>query len=270
MFQDQRVIYQTQDLSKDVNDFRSGSSTVAYTTGQYIYIGSIMPFNNLWFELDTANSNTATVSIQIWYGNEWQNAVDIIDETNGLNNTGRLSWNTDRLKSWDIEQDSDDVDGLETKEIYDKFWLRLSWNANFSASTSISYIGQKFSDDQQLYSFYPDFNKNNVLEGFATGKTSWDEQHFMAAEFIVADLKNRGIIRSRSQLMDYSIFNRASCRRVAVLIYTAFGSGYLDQLEKAEKDYMRAMDLNLFQVDKSGDGSLQPTEQAHSSWYGTR
>jgi hypothetical protein len=270
MYQDQRVIYQTTDISKNVNDFRSGTQPFAYNAGEYLYVGSIMPFNNLYFDLATANENAANVSIQMWFGNAWVNAVDVIDETSGLTSSGRISWNTDRLKAWDIEQDSGMVSGITSFEIYNKFWLRLSWSASFSAGTIIKYIGQKFANDDTLYSYYPDFNNLDTKAGFESGKTSWDEQHYMAVEYIVADLKNRGIIKSRSQLMDWSIFKNAACRRVACIIYTAFGAPYIDQLTKAESDYSKAMDINYFMIDTSANGSLDPTEVVTSVRFGTR
>lgn len=270
MYQDQRVIYNTADISKNVNDFRSGTQAFAYSTGEYLYVGSIMPFNNLYFDLGTANENAANVSIQMWFGNAWVNAVDVIDETSGLTASGRISWNTDRLKSWDYEQTSEDVTGITTFKIYNKFWARLSWSVNMSASTEIKYIGQKLSDDDTLYSFYPDFAVSDVKSGFETGKTTWDEQHYMSAEYIIADLKKRNIIKSRSQLMNWSIFKDAACRRVACIIYTAFGAPYFDQLTKAEKDYSNAMDMEYFDVDLSADGSLDPYERRHSTQFATR
>lgn len=270
MYQDQRVIYDSADVSKDVNDFRSGSLSFVYTTTKYLYIGSIMPFNNIYFDMGTVNTNAATPTVEMWFGNAWVSAVDVIDETAGLTSSGRLSWNTDRLKSWDLEQTTEDVTGLTTFKIYNKFWLRLSWSANFSAGTAISYIGQKFSTDDKLYSYYPDFNSADIKSGFESGKTTWDEQHYMAAEYIIADLKNRDIIKSKSQMMDWSIFESAACRRVACIIYTAFGAPYFDQLQKAEKDYSNAMDIKYFMIDTSANGSLDPFEVRTSVSFGTR
>jgi len=267
MFQDQRVIYDGQDVSRYVNDFRSGTKVFPYETDQYLYVGSIMPFNNLWIDLEELNTVTSSISIEIWWGNRWEPAVDIIDETNGLKETGRISWNTNRLKSWDIEQTTKDVTGLEAFEIYWRFWTRLSWSVNLTPATEIKYIGQKFADDDILYSYYPDLNSQNVKDSFEANKATWDEQHYMAAEHIIADLKKRNIIKSKSQIMDYSLFQEASCHKIAEMVYTAFGRPYFDQLLEARKLYKQAMDLKFYNVDVSGDGSLSPTEREFSTTF---
>lgn len=267
MFQDQRVIYNSQDISLLVNDFRTNTKVFPYSQGEYLYIGSIMPFNNIFVDLEEVNLINSEVSIDIWWGNRWEPAVDIIDETNGLKETGRISWNTNRLKSWDIEQSTKDVAGLETFEIYWRFWVRLSFSQTLDANTEIKYIGQKFSLDNILYSYYPDLNSSTVKDSFETGKLTWDEQHYMAADHIISDLKKKNIIKSKSQIMDWSLFQEASCHKIAEMVYIAFGRPYFDQLLEARKLYTRAMDLKFFNVDISSNGSLDPYERILSTTF---
>jgi hypothetical protein len=268
--QDQRVIYNTFDISPKVNNFRTGVQAFAYVQGGYLYVGSIAPFNNLWFEMGTANTAPATAAVKIWWGNTWNDVVDMTDETAGMTATGRLSWNTDRLKGWDIEQTSEDVAGITSFKIYWKYWVRISWSADFSSGTTLKYVGQKFADDDILYSFYPDLSLTDIKVGFETGKTSWDEQHYMAAEHIIRDLKKRGIIKSKSQLLDWSLFQAASCHKVAEIVYQAFGQPYADQLKLARAAYNEAIDLKHFSVDLDGDGKLSDFERQSSTIFGTR
>jgi len=264
---DQRVIYNGLDISTQVDDFRSKNALFGYETGQYLYIGSLLPFNNFWLDMQVANTIDSAVSIDIWWGNSWVSAVDIIDETSGFKFTGRVNFNTNRLSSWDLEQTSKDVVGLTTFEIYWKYWIRISFSANFSASSAIKYIGQKFSNDDILYSYYPDLAVSSTLDSFETGKTTWDEQHYMAADHIISDLKKRNIIKSKFQIMDYSLFTEASCHRIAEMVYIAFGSPYFDQLIEAKKSYKEAMNLKFFDVDLNKDGSLSPVERNFSSSF---
>lgn len=270
MIQDQRVIYSGSDISINVNDFRSSSALIPYEVGQYIYVGSILPFNNLWFDLLVKNTLPTTISVDIWWGNAWVPAVDILDESEGMTKNGRLNFNTNRLKGWDIEQTTDDVAGLEAFEIYWRYWVRLSWSADFNPLTSISYVGQRFSNDEVLYSFYPDLSQQDILLSFESGKTTWDEQHYMAAEHIVMDLKKRNIVRSKSQLMDWSIFQAAACHRIAEMVYMAFGSPYFDQMKEARKSYNEAMNIKFYQADLNASGSLDPAERTISTGYGRR
>ncbi len=264
---EQRVLHEATDISERVNDYRTGTYTFPYETDEYLYVGSIFPFNNLFFELGTLNIVAASVSIDIWFGNAWVPAVDILDQTSGLTASGRIQWNTDDLKGWDLEQRSEEVTGLTGSVIYNMYWARFSWSAALTASTSIKYIGQKFANDDILQSFYPDLGLSNIKTAFESGKTTWDEQHYMAAEHIIRDLKKRNIIKSRSQLLDHSLFVDASCHKVASIIYQAFGTPYFEQLQMADKKYSESINLRFFNLDVNADGSLEPVERGLSQAF---
>lgn len=268
--QDQRVIYNTFDISQKVNDFRLGDQAFAYVAGGNLYVGSLAPFNNLWFDLGTLNSATTVPTVKIWWANSWHDAVDVADETDGMKQDGRISWNTDKDKSWDVEQTSELVSGLAAFKIYWKYWVRISWDVNFSIGTTLKYVGQKFSTDDILFSFYPDLAIAELLTGFQTGKTSWDEQHFMAAEHIIRDLKKSGVIKSRSQLLDWTLLQDASCHKVAEIVYQAFGKPYSEQLVRARAQYLEAINIKHFSADLNANGRLDAPEITQSSWYGTR
>jgi len=271
VIQNQRVIHSTTDISALVNDFRSGFHLFPYQTGEYLYIGSVLPMNNLWFDMKVPSVvNGAVPTVEIWWANAWHSAVDLIDETDGLKKTGRIQWNTDRFKSWDFEQTSEDVQGVQSFKIYWKYWLRVSWSANLSVTTEIKYVGQRYSSDTVLYSFYPDLRAPALMSAFETGKTNWNEQHYMAAEHIERDLKKRGIIKDRAQIMDWHMLQDASCHKVAEIVYTSFGEPYADQLARARKDYNEAVNLKHYNLDVSGNGSLEPIERKFSTDFMTR
>jgi hypothetical protein len=270
MNQDQRVIFVATDISKDVNDFRAGNADFAYTAGQYLYIGSLLPFNNLWFQLSSLNLVTTVPTIEIWYNNAWTAAVDVIDETRGLKQSGRLQWNTHYDRSWQVEAEASRIPALASFEIYNFYWLRISWSVTMTASTQIAYIGQKFSDDAVLQSFYPDLLLPNVLASFETGKTDWDEQHYMAAEHIIRDLKKRNVIKARGQLLDHCLLTDASAYKVAEIVYSAMGTAYADHKIDAGKKYIEALDLKYFNVDHNASGRLEPVERVINTSFGTR
>lgn len=268
--QDQRVLYNSIDISPKVNDFRAGVQNFAYLSGGYLYIGSVAPFNSLFLEFGTLNTTASTPSIDVWWGNSWASTVDVIDETNSMRATGMITWNTDRLKGWDVEQTSEDVTGISAFKIYWRYWARISWSADFSIGTTMKYIGQKFSSDEILSSFYPDLSLADIKTGFQAGKTTWDEQHFMAAEHIVRDLKKSGIIKSRSQLLDWKLFQDAACHKVAEIVYQAFGQPFADQLVRARGQYLEALNVKNFHTDQNANASLDPVERVLSSVFATR
>ena len=86
-----------------------------------------------------------------------------------------------------------------------------------------------FSNDSDLGSEFPDLVLSATMTAFATGKTSWEEQHVRAAEILIKDLKKVKGIHSSSQILDHNDFRLASVCKVAEIIYTAFGNDYLEQ-----------------------------------------
>jgi hypothetical protein len=261
----QRVIWSDngtlRDITPELNDFRAGSVTFNYVAGQdYLFVGSYLPCNHRYFDLGAPNIVAATPSVDIWWANAWTPAVDIIDQTAlsgaSLGQSAILRWNTNRLKGWDYEQDSADVTGLTGTAIYNMFWLRFSWSASLTGSMTLKYIGQKFATDADLYSLYPDLNNSALKVAFAAGKTTWDEQHFVAADVIARELRNSQIIRDKNQILDDAIFNVPAIHRAAALIYGGLGRAYLEDKKEAEKEYRNAMKMKNFHIDLDADGSL--------------
>ena len=54
-----------------------------------LYMSSYLPFNNRYFDLALINDQPdASLSIDVWYSDEWVPAVDILDYTNNMNKSG--------------------------------------------------------------------------------------------------------------------------------------------------------------------------------------
>jgi len=261
----QRVFHGTTDISVAVSDFRVGTYALTYTAGQYIYIGTPTPFTNLWVEMSTAaSSSVGAPTVQMWWAQSWTNAVDVIDQTSGMTESGRISWATDRLKGWNFEQESTTV-GLTGTAVYNRYWVRISWGSSFTAG--MAFIGQKFSSDTILQSMYPDLLQPQIISGFKSGKTNWDEQHFMAAEAIIRDLRKRSFIKERGQILDWSVFEEASAHKVAELVYMAFGLAYKDQADNARRRYEAEIASRLLVIDETMDGHVDYQETIASQGW---
>lgn len=265
----QRTIHHTTDISVSVGDYRSGVYAMTYTNTQYVYIGASVPFNNIWVEMTTVSGSSAgTPVIQVWYNRTWTNVADIIDQTSGMTASGRISWALDIDSGWSIEQDCDDVTGLAAFSIFNRYWLRISWPNNFTCS--LGYIGQKFSSDTIMESLYPDLMQSTILTGFKAGKTTWNEQHFMAAEAIIKDLRKRNLVLQGQQFMDWSIFEDAGCHKVAEIVYQAFGLPYIEHVKMATKRFQDEMSQRYYVVDVNQDGHAKPEEINNRSGWMTR
>jgi len=279
MIHNQRVFFSDDgtliDISKQVNTFRADTVTIPYVAGEdYIFIGSDMPFNHKYIDIDTPNDQAAVPSVDIWFSNDWESAVDLIDRTDdagvALAQSGILQWTTEDEKGWDREEDSEDVTGLSGTVIHGMYWIRISFSASLAAGLKINYIGHKFSDDGELYSHYRDLDNATLKAAIEAGKTDWLEEHLTAAEIIVRDMKRRQLIKSASQILDYELLVEPSVHKVAEIVYRSMGRGYIEARKLAATDYSNAMNIKNFNVDKNKDASLSDAERRISTSFMTR
>lgn len=272
-----RIFKDTTDVTAQLNDWRSGHTHVHFdmSGATYLYIGQEMPFNNLWFEIQTANDVVSAASIDIWYANDWIDAVDVYDGTASssgaaLAQDGRLSWNTPWNKGWDLADRSELVTGLTGTNVYDMYWIRLSYSATLKVNTAVHYLGQKFARDLDIYTYYPDLNNSNLKAAYTSGKTDWEEQCYAATQVIIRDLTSREIIHARGQIVDWELMNEACCHQAAAIIYGALGVKFRPNRDEALKQYGASMQKKLFRVDKDGDARLSITEKRHSQRFASR
>lgn len=266
----QRILFSDNgtfsDFSPKLNDFAADSETMAFVAAEdHLYIGSDLPFNHRWFDVSTANSAASVVSVQIWDGNEWQDAVDVVDQTSvsgvSLAQSGYISFNVDRNDSWAEESTTEDITNLTSQRIYDKYWARFIWSADLSGTTALKYIGFKFADDDDLQVHYPDLALSATKTAFESGKTDWNEQHFAAAEEILRHLVKKGIVWSKNQVLDYLQFNQAGVHKVAEIIMNAFGDDFEDNRVRAKQKFFEGMNLGVFRTDRDEDGRVDDLEK---------
>lgn len=263
------------DHSVQLSEFDTGASTIAITTSDALYLGSDYPFNHRYIEIGTANDQASSISVSLWSGTAWVSAVDVIDQTKVsgacLAQSGIISWVPDRDQtSWSPQANSKDISDLSTTRIYDLYWVKLTFSGDLKASTSLKYVGHKFSTDAQLETEYPDLLRSDLMTAFKAGKTNWLEQTIGAAEYIVQSLREKGIIISRDQILDWSLFQRASIHKTAEIIMSAFGEDYRDAASRASGRYKNSLDLKAYSVDQDKNAQLTPKEKAPTTEWLTR
>lgn len=281
MLRNSRVIFNDngtlRDMTVELGDILSGTYLFNYTTSQdYLYIGSETPFNHKYFDLYSVNAVSTNITVEIWTGTQWLAAVDVLDETkvSGVSfaQSGRISWSINQDDNSWSRDDTDDMSnsGLETLNIYGLYWVRLSWSATMTGTTTLSYVGHKFSDDTDLEAQYPDLARSELKTAFKAGKTTWKDQALIAAENIIHDLIQRNVINNGSQIIEWNLFRRASTHQVAAIIFRAFGDDYQNDLIQALKDYKEAMDIKVFKVDYNKNAMLDDSETRSISSVLTR
>ena len=274
------------DLSVAVGDPISSSTTLPFVASEdFVYIASDFPFNHRWIEIAVNNTSATEIGIDIWFDGQvnnpagWKPAFDIIDQTaiGGVSfaRSGLIQWTTDREEGWHRSLDSEDIEGFTEKGLYDRYWLRIKWSADLDITTAISYIGHKFSNDNEMYVHYPDLNNQDMIDAFnpsvpSATVTTWDQQHFAAAEEIIRDLRRDKIALSPNQLLDHELFRDAGIHKAAAIIFNGMGDAYSENMTASEKKYQKARDLGFLNVDLNRDGNLSRREMVQSTGFATR
>ena len=259
-----------KDYSTEMNDYYSGTAVIDYFTGQdYIYIGSRFPFNSFYLKVASVNAVSATPTIEYWGGNEWETAVEIIDETASsgvpLAQDGWITFTPDKQEGWNIDDTiksngSEEIDGLGSISIYDHYWVRISYSATLTSTTELSFIGYIFSNDNHLKAEYIELTKSTFLDAYESGKTNWEEQHLRASEVLIDDLISDGIVNSGNQLLDRRKLIRVNVCKAAELIYDQFGDDYIDQRDQALIKYNKRKSKGIFNVDINNNAIIDQRE----------
>lgn len=261
-----RILFNNTEITKHIERLDTSEYELTYTAPDYIYIASDFPFNHLYFKLGTTvNLVSANMTIEYWGSSKWNEVVELRDETSALSTSGFIEFTPNRDEGWSNEELSSTV-GLTTV-LYDKYWVRISFDQVLTPAIDLSYIGHKFTDDSDLFSEYPIFNNSDFLTAFKSGKTSWEEQHIKAAEMIAMDLSKKSVIIGKEQILERRKFIGASVCKVAEIIFTAFGNDYIEQRTSAREYYHQRLNLSQYSIDTNGDGILSPSEVVvRQSW----
>ena len=153
------------DLTREIFDYDNGTATINLeVTTDYLYIGQILPFNHLYFKVGVVNDQTATLSLDYWDGTSWRAMVDVIDETSSsgvtLAKSGHISWVPSKNYVWHYDDTTtsggvEQITGLGDVTIYDMYWVRIKTSANLKAETTLTWAGNLFSTDTDLFFCLP-------------------------------------------------------------------------------------------------------------------
>lgn len=273
-----RVLFKTgstiTDITRKVEKLKTDSYSMSYSIGDAIYIGQDFPFNHFYLKMGTVkNAVTAAMTVQYYGQSGFTDSVNLMDDTLAIFNSGFVEFTPNRQSSWQKKSTNDNnetISELSSVYIYDLYWIKITFNQNLTPAINVNWIGQKFSDDYDLYSEYPIFNDADTMSVYEAGKTDWEEQHATSAELIVKDLKGKGIIFSKEQILERDQFKLASVSKTAQIIYTSFGKDYLDRVEQSKKEYSERINIALPKVDLNNNAILDLKEKNNQVGWGTR
>lgn len=265
------------DISIDASDAIGGVIPFDLAPGDELFLGSFLPFNHRYFKVISPNTNTAKIQMAYWTNAQWTDAVDMFDLTYSggatLSKSGVIAWQPDiQGLQWGFTWQTSAIPDLSALKIYNLWWARLTVTAQLSAGTQVGLIGHKFSEDADLFSEYPEFNQAAFYRVFSneTGKSDWSRQAYLAAEYIIQDLRDRGVVVDAGQILDWRIFKHASVHKIAEIIFRAMGDDYKDKLARATDAYLRAKDIKVFDVDQNMTALPDPVELTRFGEFMTR
>ncbi|RTL05190.1 hypothetical protein EKK58_08560 [Candidatus Dependentiae bacterium] len=258
-----------KDLSVTLGNFKSGTQVIPYVSAEdYIYLGSDFAFNHRYIDVSVVNAVPANLTVELWDGDEWILAEDVIDQTSvsgvPFAQSGIISWTPNDDEMWQREHTNDDGDqitGLTGLKIRDMFWVRMKWSADLTSTFALKFIGHKFSNDDDLEVFYPDLNRTAVKHQFKENKADWNLQHIQAAEEIIKDLKKNRIIKSENQLLNWELFRDAAVHKVAEIAFHAFGKDFYENRDASRAIYKIELDKAIYHVDQNQNARLDVKER---------
>jgi hypothetical protein len=249
------------DLSlKNQDDSVLVPSNLAST--EYLYLAQNYPFNNFFYWKDVANSNTATMKVEYWNGQEWKLAVDVLDASYGFSESGNIQFSPDNESDWQITYDTS-VNGapseLNSIKIYDCYWCRVSFDVSLSALTSFKKIAYAFTSTQQLNKL--DVEINTYYTSFEVGKTDWIKEILTASELMVQKLKTMGVIVGVGQILKFEDITLATDFKCLSLIYSNLGKSKADEKKEAEKNCDLMLTGNKkFTIDNDNNARISSQE----------
>lgn len=273
-----------EDFSTAMDEYRSPSKVINFKSAtDALYIGSRLPFNHTFFKLETPNTADCKLTAQYWTGTGWTTFVETIDETNGFKNSGYLTFVPDRNQPWMMSSTNyggQKVQGLETQNIYDLYWIKITFNADFVGpqvpesdpatyqDVKLQWLGYMFSNDYDIAGESPDFVRPNVMKAFESGKTSWEEQHSIAAKLLVADMVSKNIVDDGAQILNRGDYTLAATSKVCELICAGLGDDYVDDKKAYRDEYKTRLSLRIHKVDKNKNGSEEVVERYNTTgWF---
>lgn len=274
---DTRVIFEDNTTQKDYTKecadyFNNNANAFGYVvTDDYLYLGSAFPFNHLYFKFGTANTATETLSVDIWDGNSWGSAVEVFDETEtggaSFAQDGYIEWNPDRSKGWSREDTvsasgNQTIPNFGTLKIYDHYWVRFSFSGSLDAGTTLAWIGNRFSNDDDLGIEFPDLVRSATMNAWADSgsKTNWEEQHIFAAKECIKELKNQRVIYHKSQILNRRDFTSAAVAKVAEIAFRGMGKDFEDDRIDAMNLFKERIIRSIGVIDQDLDASVDRQE----------
>lgn len=249
------------DITSEMQTFDTPDKSVTWIASQdALYFGSPHKFNWRYIKMATGNTNAASLTAEYWSrDNGWQPFKLFIDETSGLKSSGFIQWEDNRPE-W-VKQDCSKITEVAslpyTEENDWLFWMRLKLSSDSSAMT-LSAIKYMLSDDRMMTAIHPE-----IFSYLPANQTDYLKQHELAKDFIVAQLKQRGVIAYEEQIKNPDEWLMAATYRTIALILAPIPGD--DKLNLVKKEMASMAEVTspgtAASIDTDRNEDLDPQER---------
>lgn len=235
----------TQSTSQDALSF-------VLTTSDKFYLGFNEPFASRYFEFATPNTNSSSVVIKYWNGTAYAAVEDPIDQTLGFTRDGFLSWQN--KTDWKAHAQT----GVADQELY---WIEITVTADLSAGTSLQSVTNLFCDEILLRSYYPEVVANSRY--LPPSRTNFMDQLVAAKDLVVLRLKQDGIIKDESEILDINEVAVAATHATAWIILhpIAVDDGDRERAREAFNNFNRELNKVKLDFDYDNSGVIEDREK---------
>ena len=249
-----RIIIGSTDKTRELNNYHA--DTVVLSTASAIYISSFFKFNHIYFDLKAPETvGISDVAVNLCSSVSFENVLDVVDETYGFTRSGFIYFTPNRDSAW-TASDTINIIELSSFDIRNRYWIKIT--GTFTA-LEINWIGQIFSDDDDLKDEFPDLCTTEMYD--ALNVTEHKLRHIRAGELIINQLKTKNIIYNETQLLNRTDYRAASVMKVAELIYFSLGDAYLEKMNECRKEYNDRLAKTQPKVDENNSAEEQKYSQ---------
>lgn len=244
--------------------------TVAATVSGFTVtmVGMAAPLTLAISSTTLKTSITSKFKIEYWDGTTWQQAVDVLDSTNGLYSHGMIQFSLKNKYQWcEVAETDDDTTNcpkaLVGLFINDCYWLRLSpiTTGAYTAPnplTKIKRLCYAFTTTEHINSI--DVEAPSYYDSILDGKTSWVEEIIYSSEEMVLDLKRIGYIKSAGQVIELDELYLACAWKTLAHIYFNLGKAYTENRGIVTGKYDKALSSKALTFDQNKDGKIERKE----------
>lgn len=246
-----RVVLDGTEITGDVQDPNAGAASFVLTTSSNLYVGFFGKFASRHFQLGTANTNSTTVSVKTWDGDAFIAVEDVVDQTNGFQQSGFLHWQNPDDRNWKTTT----ISPVDDVELY---WAKIEVSADLSAGTTLQSCLNLFSDDDSLRVYYPELITDSRF--LPDSRTSFIDQHIAAKNEVILRLKQRKVIRDEDEIIDINEVSAATVHACARIILNPIDQDN-ELIARATAQFNNEINDLKKSADNNRDGVVSGTER---------